>query len=349
MLIHRVLFKELLINFLLIVSFFSAILFIQRVLRLTRLVLIRGADVYDLFQIFLFLQPSLLLLTIPMSLIVSIFLVLGRMLTDNEMIVIRSSGLSFGNITKPVILFALLLCVLSFFFSLYLSPRGIQEFNRTLYKVIAGKAAVVFEEGTFSTTFKDTIIYINKKIDDSHFKGVFINRKQGKSKSMTIIAMEADFESKPEQGRIVLTLRDGVIQALGKSQSSTEMSFKKYTLALTLGYNKDEEQPLEEILFAELWEKRANRAYLIEVHKRLSLPLTCLIFAFLAPPLALKTGRTGKLGGMAVSLIIVIAYYLLFIISGNLSETDKIPLVISAWGPNILFSSIALWLFLKTP
>src|SRR3990172_2580351 len=116
MLIHRVLFKELLINFLLIVSFFSAILFIQRVLRLTRLVLIRGADVYDLFQIFLFLQPSLLLLTIPMSLIVSIFLVLGRMLTDNEMIVIRSSGLSFGNITKPVILFALLLCVLSFFF-----------------------------------------------------------------------------------------------------------------------------------------------------------------------------------------------------------------------------------------
>jgi lipopolysaccharide export system permease protein len=348
MLIHQVIFKELALNFIVIISFLNIILFIQRLLRLTRLVLIKGADINDLFWIFLFLQPTLLLVTIPMGLIIAIFLVFGRMLTDNEMIVIRAGGMSFGAISKPFIFFAFLLCALSFFFSLYLVPRGLQAFNKTLYRVIAGKAAVVFEEGTFSTTFKDTVIFINKKIDDNHFKGVFINRKQKEDKSMTIIATEAVFESNPEEGKIMLTLNDGIIHTLGKKYSSTEMSFKKYTLALTLGLEKDEKQSLEEIHFSELWEKRANRAYLIELNRRFSFPLTCLIFAFLAPPLALKTGKTGKLGGIAVSLIIVGAYYFLYMFGGSLSESDKFPLVISSWGPNIIFSVIALWLFLKT-
>ena len=349
MLIHRVIFKELLLNFLLIISFLNIILFIQRVLKLTRLVLIKGADINDLFRIFIYLQPSLLLLTIPMTLIVSIFLVIGRLMTDNEMIVLRTSGMSFGTISRPIIYFAFFICVLSFFFSLYLAPQGLQAFNQILYKVIAGKAAIVFEEGTFSTTFKDTVIFIDKKVDDNHFKGVFINRKEGKAKSMTIIAAEAVFESRPDESKIMLTLQDGIIHTLGKERASTEMSFKRYTLNLTLGRSDDQNKPLEEILFLELWRKRTNRTYLIELHKRLTLPLTCLIFAFLAPPLALKTGKTGKLGGVAISLIIVLVYYLLFMFGGSLSESESIPFFISAWGPNIIFSALALWLFLKTP
>src|SRR3990172_9460486 len=136
MIVHRYMGKELLLNFLVILIFLNIILFMHKFLQLTRMVLIKGADLGDIFWRFVYLQPSLMLLTIPMAFIISVFLVFGRMLTDNEMVAIRASGMSFWNISKPIFIIAVFGLVASMFFSLYFAPSGLRAFKTLFYKVI---------------------------------------------------------------------------------------------------------------------------------------------------------------------------------------------------------------------
>jgi len=347
MIVHRYMVKELLLNFLVILIFLNIILFMNKFLQLTRMVLIKGADVVDIFWIFLYLQPSLMLLTIPMAFIISVFLVFGRMLTDNEMVAIRASGMSFWNISKPIFIIAVFGLAVSVFFSLYLAPSGLRAFKTLFYKVIAGKAALSFESGTFSKTFKDTVIFVNQKVSDEKLEGVFIYREMKDRQPMVTVAKEAVFMPKPEERLILLSLNDAVFHSTGTDNTSTSGIFKKYTLALTSADEQDENAKLDEIALTELWHNRDDQAYYTEIHRRLSLPFVCIIFAFLAPSLALLTGKTGKVGGIFISFFIWILYYLLFSIGGGISSTGSLAPAFGVWGPNLLFGILGVGLFLK--
>ena len=345
--IHRYMLKELLLNFFLILVFLNIILFMHKFLQLTRTVLIKGADVLDIFWIFIYLQSSLMLLTIPMAFIISVFLVFGRMMTDNEMITIRASGMSFWNISKPLFLIAIFSFIISVFLSLYVAPSGLRAFKTFFYKVIAGKAALSFETGTFSKTFRDTVIFINKKVSEEKLKGIFIYRELKDKQSFVTVAKEAIFDPKPDERLILLRLHDAIFHSTGSDDSSTSGNFKKYTLALTSEAEGDEKSKLDEAPMTELWNKRDDQAYSTELHKRFSLPFVCIIFGLLAPPLALLTGKTGKIGGIFISFFIWILYYLLFSIGGGISSAGKISPILGVWGPDFLFGILGIWLSLK--
>src|SRR4030065_643214 len=89
MIIHRSIFKELFINFLIVISLLSFVLFMEKFVRLTRLIMGKGVELIDIVKVFLFLQPSILLLAIPMAILIAVFLTYGRMTTDNEVIVLK--------------------------------------------------------------------------------------------------------------------------------------------------------------------------------------------------------------------------------------------------------------------
>ena len=76
MLIHRSIFKELLVNFLIVISFLSFVLFMEKFVRITKLILGKGVELMDFIKVFLFLQPSILLLSLPMAILITVFLLL---------------------------------------------------------------------------------------------------------------------------------------------------------------------------------------------------------------------------------------------------------------------------------
>jgi lipopolysaccharide export system permease protein len=84
MLIHSSIFKELFINFMTVILSLSVILFMERFVRLTRIFRGKGTEVIDIARVFIYLQPSILLLSIPMATLIAIFLTYGRMAADKE-------------------------------------------------------------------------------------------------------------------------------------------------------------------------------------------------------------------------------------------------------------------------
>lgn len=350
MIIHRLILKELFWNFTVIIFSMSVILFMEKFVRLTRLFMGKGADLIDIVKLFFYIQPSLLLLSIPMAILISIFLTYGRMATDNETVVMKASGMSFLGISRPAIILSTACFVLLLFISLYLLPRGTQSFKHTLHETIVKKASLTFEEGTFSDTFKDTVIYVKDMYSKDRFRGIFIYQEAGKSLDapVAIVAESGEISSDVEEGLVTISMNNGLIHTFTNG-NSTEISFAKYDFLLATGGESMAQDKPDEVKTTALWKQYNESVSLaVELHRRLSLPFACLIFGILGPALSSRIGKIGRLGGFSLSLVILIVYYMLLIMGEGLSKAGKISPFFGGWSPNMLFGFIAMAIFYYT-
>jgi lipopolysaccharide export system permease protein len=80
---------------------------------------------------------------------------------------------------------------------------------------------------------------------------------------------------------------------------------------------------------------------------KFAIPLTPLVFIFIAVPLAIRPQRSTSMLGMGLALLIVLVYYVLFTVGQKLGSVGVLPPVIAAWGPNVLLAAIGGWLMYK--
>jgi lipopolysaccharide export system permease protein len=347
MIIYKSIFKELLKNFTVIIFSISVLLFMEKFVRLTRLFMGKGADIIDIIKVFLYLQPSLLLLSMPMAILIAIFLTYGRMAIDSEIIVMKGSGMGFWGISKAAVMFSVLCFFTLVFVSLYLLPRSMHSFKQTLYETIVKKASMTFEEETFSDMFKGTVIFVKDIPSKDKFKGIFVYRDAARSKDepVVIVAQDGVISSNLEEGLIKLSMNNGFIHRF-KENSSSEITFSQYDFVLTSGLESMTETKPDEIKTSMLWKNPKGRiSWSIELYRRLTLPFACLIFGILGPALSHKMGKIGRLGGFSLSLAILIFYYILLIMGEGLAESGEIPPSVGGWAPNIFFGIIAVLFF----
>ncbi len=74
----------------------------------------------------------------------------------------------------------------------------------------------------------------------------------------------------------------------------------------------------------------------MEIQRRFAFPVACMVFALLAVPLAARPRRGGRAMGFIVSLLLVCAYYLMFIVGAGLAKEGKVSPVMGIWAANFL-------------
>jgi lipopolysaccharide export system permease protein len=95
-------------------------------------------------------------------------------------------------------------------------------------------------------------------------------------------------------------------------------------------------------------EKQQLREAAIELNKKLSIPMSCLIFGILGVPLGIRGHRSVKSRGIALGAIIVAVYYMLQLGGEALVQTGKAGPAFGAWAPNLVFSILGVALFMAT-
>lgn len=347
--IHRSVLKELTLIFFLTLAFLNFILMIEKLLRLSRLLSGTGVKMLDMLKITFFLQPQLLLLTIPMAFLLSTLLTYGRLCLDNELTILRASGMNFMSISKPVVMLGSFCFLLNIAVSFYLGPKSSIQLRNEIIDVITTRLPLAIEAGTFNTSFKDIVIMIKEKPSEDRFRDIFIYDGRNENEPRVLMAKE---------GRVYMTggfntalsLKDGYIH-IAKGNSTIELFFKKYNMILRLESVRPDKKNAE-FTPLELMRKIKNNAHSasslqLELHRRLSLPLLCIILIFLGPPLSLMVGRSGRLGGLALGLGVFTVYYILLIYGENLVRAGKIPHYLGAWIPTIILGVLGLSLFRK--
>lgn len=93
--------------------------------------------------------------------------------------------------------------------------------------------------------------------------------------------------------------------------------------------------------------KRADH-FLVELHRRLSIPLTCLLFGLLSLPLALQSRPQGRSHGFLLGTLVILIYYLMFTTGQTLAESGRLPFWIPLWLPNGLLGFFTIYLLIRT-
>lgn len=349
--IHRHTLKELLITFCLTLAFLNSILMMEKILRLSRLLAGVGSSMADMGRIILYIQPPLLLLSIPMAFLLSTLLVYGRMNIDNEITIMRTAGMAFRRIALPVTLLGLLCFGANLLVSFSLGPKASVKLRETITQIIAIRSTLAIEEGTFNTAFKGITIMVKGKRPDDTLENIFIHDNRKKDEPKILMAKEGRFFMK-EGLSLGLHLKDGYVN-LSKGSSTTELFFDRYSMALSLESDSPAPKKIEftpgELLqkIREEDSKKKRLSLLLELHRRLSLPVVCLLLVFLGPPVSLIAGKTGRLGGLALGLLVFTLYYMVLIYGENLVMAGKVPHVAGAWAASIILAGFSVFLFLK--
>ncbi|MEC4676188.1 MAG: LptF/LptG family permease [Nitrospirota bacterium] len=348
--IYRTMLKELFFAFFLSLAFLNSILMMEKLLRLSRLLSGVGASLTDMARIIFYLQPQLMMLTIPMSLLLSTLLVYGRMNLDSEIVILKASGMDFRRIAFPVMLLGLFCFLASIAVSFYLGPQSSIKLRKEITKIITDRSTLAIEEGTFNTSFRDIVIIVKGRKSSGSLEKIFIYDSRDKKAPKVLMAKEGRIFMQEGGGSIGLYLQDGYIN-ITKGGNITELFFKSYKMTLNLDSDSPAAKKIEftpiELLrkAAEAGNHKKKTALYLEFHRRLSLPTVCLMLVLLGPPLALMAGRAGRLGGLALGLAVFTTYYMLLIYGENLALAGEIPHYVGAWMPLVILGTFSAFMF----
>lgn len=348
--IHKKILKELAPTFFLSLISLNFILMMEKILRLSRLLSVVGASLTDMIKIILYLQPPMLILTLPMSLLVSTLLTYGRLNADNELMILRAAGMSFKAIAAPVFIMGMGCFFVGVLVSFYLGPMGMIKLRETISGVITVRAPAAIEEGVFNTLFKDIVLLMKEKPNVSRMKEIFIYDERNKKEPRLLMAKEGRI-SVTDEFALSFYLKDGYMH-IAKENTSTEIFFTGYNLSLNLDAGQpvrknNELTPLQLLRETKKVSPQDAVSLFLELHRRLSLPFVCLLLMLLGPPLSLLGGKSGRLGGLTTGLLVFAVFYILLIYGENLAIAGKIPHYIGVWSPTVILGLLAVWMFRK--
>lgn len=340
--------------FLLGIVIFTLVLLMGRLISLTDLVVSNGVPLVDVGRMIMYLIPSFMVFTIPMAFLLAVLMAFGRLSADNEIVVIKASGLSLIQMLPPVIICALVAVMLALGASTIGVPWGNSAFKELSFQVLKRNITATIREKTFWADIPGIVMYTDQYDEQSRtLKGVIINDGRNPDRPMTIFARDGVVSAAPGSQALLLTLHNGSIHMSGSAGLYRLVNFGEYNM--TVGEKGDSttiSRNEPDLWLSELQgqiDNPGNSAkkrlkLLAEFHSRFTFPFASLVFAILAVPLGIQNRRSGKSGGFTVSLAIILAYYVLMSVVRTLAEKGTLPPVAALWIPNLIFLCLGLFL-----
>lgn len=108
-----------------------------------------------------------------------------------------------------------------------------------------------------------------------------------------------------------------------------------------------ERQMTNEFNLLNSYQKSVNK-YGVEIHKKFSLPVACILFVLLGAPLGVLARKGGFAVGISLSFGFFLIYYLLLIGGEEMADRNYVSPTVGMWVPNIVLFIIALYLTVRT-
>jgi len=352
--------KEVLHIFFIGLMTFTIILLMDKIFKLIELIVTKGTSLTHILRLLMFIAPSFLIFTIPMSVLVATLLSFGRLSSDNEITAFKASGVSLYQLFWPIIYFSVIAYFVTTFLVLYALPWGNRGFINTLYTIAQTKADVDIKERVFNDDFEGLVVYVDKvPIQGRKMQGVLIYDEREQEKSNTIFSTEGYLFNDPKSQEVILRLVQGEIHRFElKTQTYHRIQFDTYDLKLELAKTfeaigkklREHEMSIDEIetkMDRMKKEGKDTASQEVELHKRYAVPFACIVFAIIGVPLGIQPRRSGRSHGFVFSILIFLSYYIALTASEMFAVRRTIPPFLAGWAPNILFGSFGIYLLVK--
>ncbi|GHV29643.1 hypothetical protein AGMMS4952_15620 [Spirochaetia bacterium] len=167
----------------------------------------------------LYSLPSIIAMSAPFASLVGTLMTVGRLSSDNEILVLLSSGLSYRNVFLPALAVGVAISILSFIANDVLLPAGTVQFQRLYRKILVSTPALELEANSVKR-FKDTVV-VTGDVTGNAISDVLILDKTSDGERRVIMAKTAELKDGGKQG-LSLDLDNAFIQ------SSKELARRDY-------------------------------------------------------------------------------------------------------------------------
>jgi len=359
-LINRYVLREIAFPFCMILLVLTFVLLMGKILQVMDLMINKGIAFADIARLMLYLLPSFLIFTIPISLLIAILIGLGRLSGDNEWTILKMSGVSLYQLSFPVACAALVAFLMTLATTIFLVPYGNLASKVLLMDMARQKASIGIREKVFIDDFQGILLYAERiPVHGDFLEGVLISDNRISREPSTIIARRAYLVSNPDTMVVTLRLEDGSTHTVDAGLNLyRKMDFRFYDVRLDLasalsaekknGIKSRTEMSLSELtttLGNRGLKEEALRELAIELNKKLTVPLSCLVFALIAIPLGIRAHRSVRARGLTIGIFLVLGYYLFLLGGEALVETGRLSPILGTWTPNGIFAVAGILLF----
>src|SRR6184192_4317842 len=360
-LIDRFVSRELLVNVAFAIAVLSMVLVVGNIFRkLLPLLVNHDVPVEYLITFIAYVLPFSLIFTIPWGLLTAILLVFGRLSADNELIALRSNGVSVSRVCVPLAAIALGSTAICLWLNVQVAPAAQEKLRSTIFDLATRDPMALFGSDQVIDEFPGRKIYVGKK-DGNKLENITVFEMNEQSLPMRVTLartgmLEADLPNK----RILMRLYDARYQQrdeknpLDLRKIRDGISMHEGTLPISLDelYEKEKKRPsrsamsieqlIDQLQSESTRERSESRT---EINKRFSFPFACVAFAIIGVPLGVTAHRRETSIGFAMGLIVAVAYFLFVIIADTLRGNPKVHTEFLIWVPNVLFIVLGVFLF----
>ena len=305
---------------------------------------ISGSLVFE----FLWLKlVSVLPKLLPVTIFLAVILTYSRLVSDNEMAILSTSGVSKLDLLKTVFSLILPVCIFIGGISFFVAPWAEVRLEQLKIQArqdadITGIAAGQFKE--FSKG--DRVVYIESLSDDkTAMENIFLQiRQHGKLGVLT--SDRAVFEVDKESGNRYIKFEEGhryVGVPGGFDYKITE--YKTYAILLETPEASSvlemrlRSLPTSALLFSDISKHKA------ELQSRASSVVSCMLLSLLAVLLSQLPIGEKRYTLILISMLIYFIYSNLLGVSKSLLKHDEIPSIIGLWWVHALLITIMLILY----
>jgi len=191
----------------------------------------KGLDMVQVSELMIYSIARFVPLALPIAVLVSSVMVLGRLGENYELAALQSSGISLTSIMKPIFIFILLISISSFLFSNYIMPIANFKGGSLLYDIKKKKPAINIKEGIFYNDIDGFSIKIGSKDDDILNNILIYDHKENLGNKKVISAKSGKMKITDDEKYMELYLYDGnsyiEIENNKKISINRKISFQK--------------------------------------------------------------------------------------------------------------------------
>jgi len=287
-------------------------------------------------------------LIIPLVIYISILLVMGRWIRDNELTVISACGIGLGQFVRPIVILFIIIGGVVGAFSLYISPLSAEISANIEFKYRNRTDATGIIPGVFTETRGGTGVYFVERYDPDTdtFKDIFVYNA-GEDQDSVVVA-ESGYKTVDEKTNDdFLVLIDG-IQYRGNAgeERYTVVDFESYAIRLKARARTEVYLPVKARPTMELFTQSGHhQAAIGEFHWRISKVIMLPILMLMALCFSSITYRKKRFPGIITALIAYFAYSNILGLVVALIRKEAVHPHLSLWLVHFAFFGLAIYMF----
>lgn len=290
--INRYFKRQLVTIFIMLLLVLTGLAWMLQIMSMMKYLINYGIDVTSFMGLTVLMVPFIISIIIPFVTFIAIIFVYNKMIADNEVTVMASSGLSPRQIGRPAMRLALMMTIINWALTLWVVPVTQARFYDTQWELRYGLAHMKLQESAFTQMADGLVVYVDK-VSGHDLSQLMLSDTRNPQSGLTIFA---------EKGKLVSTARglaivmnNGSLQA--RDENLTVGTFDNFDMDLNVADKAGDSvfkvrristiQLLQSVRHLE--SEKQHKMVLSEISTRFLSPLMNLILAAICVTIMLRS------------------------------------------------------------